>query len=171
MMGLDSHADTNVFAALTASSCILRARVCEAMFHTLVNPNQLCTYEMTVQDNPFSEAQIFIATEDHDFVLPFSSKGPIPVVFTRTPIEKELQTCPHVTCLSAHEWDPHNVCVPKRSRTVEEYTARNIGAFMTEGVSPDLKDTYSDINSLYQIYDIATITSQMIGSFKVALIP
>ena len=30
---------------------------------------------MTVQDNPYSEAPIFIATEDHDFMLPLSSKG------------------------------------------------------------------------------------------------
>ena len=37
----------------------------ENMGHTLVNPNQLCSYGMTVQDNPFAEAPIWISTEDH----------------------------------------------------------------------------------------------------------
>ena len=49
----------------------------ETIDHTLVNPNQLCAYSMTFQDNPFSEAPISIATDDHDFMLPFSSKGTI----------------------------------------------------------------------------------------------
>ena len=30
--------------------------------HTLVNPNQMCAYEMTVQDKHFVESPIFIAT-------------------------------------------------------------------------------------------------------------
>ena len=46
----------------------------ETMYHTLVNPKKLRAYRMTVQDNPFAEAPIFIATEDHDFMLPLSSK-------------------------------------------------------------------------------------------------
>ena len=37
--------------------------------------------------------------------------------------------------------------------------------------SPDLTITDSDSDSVYQIYDISTMTSQMIGSVKVALIP
>ena len=78
----------------------------ETMDHTLVNPKQLRAYGMTVQDNPFAEASIFIATEKHDFMLTLSSKGTIIGVATRTPTNKELQTCPHVTCFLVHEWDP-----------------------------------------------------------------
>ena len=72
--------------------------MCETMYHTLVNPNQLRTYGMTVQDNPFTEAPIFIATEDHGFMILLYSKGTILGVTTRTPTEKELRMCPHVTC-------------------------------------------------------------------------
>ena len=50
-------------------------RMGETMDHTLVNPNQLRAYGMKVQDNPFAEAPIFIATEDHDFMPRFSYKG------------------------------------------------------------------------------------------------
>ena len=53
---------------------------------------------MTVQDNLFAEDPILIAMEDHDFMLPLSSKGNIPGFTTITPTDKELQTFPNVTC-------------------------------------------------------------------------
>ena len=62
----------------------------KTMDHTLVNPNHLRAYGMTVQDNSFAEAPIFIATEDHEFMLPLSSKGTILGVITRNPTDKEL---------------------------------------------------------------------------------
>ena len=140
----------------------------ETMDHTLVNPNQLRAYGATVQDNYFAEAPIFIATEDHDFMLPFYSKGTILGVTTRKPTENDLQTCPHVTCLLGHEWDPQNVCFHKSLRTVDEEIASNIGAVMTEGVHPNLTDTDSGSNLVDQIYDIGAMTSPTIGSVKVS---
>ena len=56
----------------------------DIMDHTLVNPNQLCAYRMIVQENRFAEAPIFIATEDHDFILILPSKGTILGVTTRS---------------------------------------------------------------------------------------
>ena len=47
----------------------------------------------------------------------------------------------------------------------------NIGAVMTEGGYPDLTDIESDINPVYQIYDIGAMKSQMIVSVKFVLIP
>ena len=138
----------------------------ETMDHNLVNPNQLRAYSMTVQYNPFVEAPISIATEDHNFMLPLYSKGIILGVTTRTPAEKELQICPHVTCSSAHDWDPHNVILPKSSRTVEDKIERKIGAVMTEVRSTELTDTENYSNSADKIYDIDAITSRMIGSVK-----
>ena len=67
---------------------------------------------------------------------PLSYKGTILEVTTRTPKDKELQKCPHVTCSLAHEWDPQNVSFPKRLCTLEEEISRNIGEVMTEGLSP-----------------------------------
>ena len=104
-------------------------------------------------------------------MLPLSYKVNIIVVVKRTPTDKELQKLTHVTCLLAHEWDPQNFSVPKSLCTVQEKTSSNIGAVMTEGGSPYLTNTHSDSYSVYQIYDIDTITSLIIGSFKVALIP
>ena len=60
------------------------------MDHTLVNTKQLHAYGMTFQDNPFSEAPISIATENHDFMIPLSSKGNTLGVSTINPMDKEL---------------------------------------------------------------------------------
>ena len=99
-----------------------------------------------------------------------SSKETILGLATRTPTEKELNTCPHVTCVLAHEWDPPNVCFPKNLHSVEEDIASNIGAVMTEVRPPDLTNTDSDSDLVDQIYDIGAMTSHMIGSFKVTTI-
>ena len=104
-------------------------------------------------------------------MLPFSSKLTILGVTTRTPTDKEIHTCPHITCLSAHEWVPQNVCFPKSPRSVEEEISKKIGAFMTKGGSPELPDIDSDSDSVDQIYEIGTMISQKVGSIKVASIP
>ena len=69
---------------------ILNEAICmgETMDHTLGNPNKLHTYGIIVQYNPFAEAPIFIATEDHEFMLPMYSKGTILGFTTRIPTYK-----------------------------------------------------------------------------------
>ena len=67
--------------------------------------------------------------------------------------------CPLVNCSLAHEWDTQTFRLPKSSRTVDEDISRNIGTVMMEGGSPELADTYSDSDSVKQIYDIGTMKS------------
>jgi hypothetical protein len=61
--------------------------------HSLLNPNQLCHYGITLQDNPYSDTVIHIATEDNDFVIPLSTQGTTIYFDSHTPTDKELQTC------------------------------------------------------------------------------
>ena len=140
----------------------------DKMDHTLINPNQLRAYGLTVQDNPFSDSPIFIATEGHEFVLPLSSKGTILGVNTRTPTNAELQSCPHVPLSSEHEWDPQNVCFPKASRTVEEEVARTVGAVRTDDAynTTDWNDNNNDC-----LLHIGNILQRLIASVKVTSIP
>jgi len=112
----------------------------DQMDHTLVNPNQLRAYGITIQDNPFDAAPIFIATEDQDFTLPLTTRGTVIGVATRTPTAHELQTCPHIVLSSEHEWDPQNVRFPKASRTVEEEVSRTIGAVTAQHINWDNHD-------------------------------
>jgi len=121
---LDSHADTIVFG----KNCVVLAfteRECDVsvgdkMEHTLVNPNQMRLFGITVQDNPVCESPLYLTTEDGDFVLPSQMKGTNVMANTRTPTAQELHDCTHIILLSKHHWDPHRVKFPESSRTVQE---------------------------------------------------
>ncbi len=143
----------------------------DKMSHTLINPNQLRACGITVQDNPFLAAPIFISTEDNHFSVPLACKGTILGVATRTPTEQELQTCPHVTLSSDHEWDPQNVRFPEASRAVEEEISRSIGSVMTQSeripeedanFSSDYIDSQED-----RMLDIGVLSKRLIASAKV----
>ena len=146
----------------------------DKMDHTLVNPNQLRAFGLTVQDNPFADAPIFISTEGHEFTLPLHSKGTILGVTTRTPTDQELQTCSHVVLSSEYEWDPQNICFPQASRSVEEEVARTIGAvetFENFGTScpmmvrADSTDSFEEHET--PIFSIGALSRRLIASVKV----
>ena len=76
--------------------------------HTLVNPNQLPAYGVSVQDNPFDAKSLSITTDDVSVEL--YSEGTNICGDTRTPTESELSQLPRLSLTSQHDWDPHNVC-------------------------------------------------------------
>ena len=55
--------------------------------HTLINPNQLRHFGVTVQDNPVSEKPLYIMTEDNAFSMELSMEGTIVMANTFTPTE------------------------------------------------------------------------------------
>ena len=55
------------------------------MRHTLVNPNQLRHFGVTMQENPYSSYPLYIESMDSDFVLPLIVEGTKILVHTRTP--------------------------------------------------------------------------------------
>jgi hypothetical protein len=136
----------------------------DQMEHTLLNPNQLQAYGITVQDNPFDPAPISISPENNEFTLPLNSKGTVLGVATRTPTDQELQTCPHVVLSSEHEWDPQNVWFPRASQTVEEEISRTVGAVMTQD-GASTKD--SDNDAMDCVFDIRNMSKRLIASVKV----
>jgi hypothetical protein len=136
----------------------------DKMEHTLVNPNQLRAYGVTVQDNPFSTSPTFISTEGHEFTMPLNSKGTILGVITRTPTDRELQECQHVILSSEHDWDPQNVRFPKASRTVEEEVSRTIGAVRTQGGDYDVAESNNDEE--IKLFDIGGLSQRLIASIK-----
>ena len=81
--------------------------------HTLVNPNQLRAYGVSVQDNPFDAKPLSITTDDASVEL--YSEGMIICRDTRTPTESKLGQLPRLILTSPHDWDPHNVCFPSCS--------------------------------------------------------
>ena len=74
--------------------------------HTLVNPNQLQAYGVSVQDNPFDAKLLFITTDDVSVEL--YSEGMIICGDTQTPTESKLSQLTWLILTSMHDWDPHN---------------------------------------------------------------
>jgi hypothetical protein len=145
----------------------------DKMDHTLVNPNQLRSFGITVQDNPFAEAPTYLSTKDNDFVMPLSSSGTIIKAPTRTPTDRELHECRHIELSSNRDWDPQNVRFPKASRTVEEEITRTIGigAVNTDG---DRWDGGSDELPCYAelpVFDMGGMSQRLIASVKVQSVP
>ena len=81
--------------------------------HTLVNPNKLQAYGVSVQDNPFDAKHLSITTDDASVEL--YSEGTIICGDTRTPTESKLGRLPQLILTSPHDWDPHNICFPSCS--------------------------------------------------------
>ena len=137
----------------------------DKMKHTLINPNQLRLYGITVQDNPVSESPLYIMTEDGDFVLPLSMKGTNVIANTRTPTQEELQTCPHIVLSSPHDWDPPRVRFPQSSRTVQEEVdmQRSIGGVGVSGAGGDRQEEEET-----EILDFGNILTRLISSIQVS---
>ena len=75
--------------------------------HTLVNPNQLRAYGVSIQDNHFDAKPLSITTNDASVEL--YSEETIICGDTRTPTESKLGRLPRLILTYPHDWDPHNV--------------------------------------------------------------
>jgi hypothetical protein len=78
----------------------------EMLDHSLINPNQLPFHGIEVQDNPFGDVAMHIASDHDDFVHPMQADGTTIFFDSRTPTNYELDNCPHVILSSANEWYP-----------------------------------------------------------------
>ena len=81
--------------------------------HTLVNPNQLRAYGVSVQDNPFNTKPLSITTDDASVKLYL--EGMIICGDTQMPTKSKLGRLPRLILTSPHDWDPHNICFPSCS--------------------------------------------------------
>ena len=140
----------------------------DQMQHTLVNPNQLLHYGLTVRADPYnSEEPIRIETENGEFVMPLLSDGTVIYLDTWTPTDEDLCSLPHVTMSSPHPWNPRDVQFPKTSRRVQEdFAMRSIAHVQV--VHGDPTDTYNEEgNDDDFVYDIGNITHRILSSVKV----
>ena len=78
--------------------------------HTLVNPNQLRDYGVSMQDNLFDTEPLSITTDDASVELYL--EGTIICMDTQTPTESKLSQLPQLIMTSPHDWDPHNIRFP-----------------------------------------------------------
>ena len=124
--------------------------------HTLVNPNQLRAYDVSIQDNPFDTKPLSITTDDASVEL--YSEGTIICGDTRTPTESELSQFPRLILTSPHDWDPHNVCFP------------SCNGQSSNSVSIEFNHSILAVDTLLQhtIYDPIMVASLMLSHVQVA---
>ena len=85
----------------------------DRLHHTLINPNQLQSYGVDVQDNPFAKEDLAIITDD--YIIPLDTQGTTIFCDMRSPTEVELQQLPRVVLTSAINWDPQKVQFPSHN--------------------------------------------------------
>ena len=84
-----------------------------AMKHTLFNPNQLRSYGVEFQDDPFAKEHIGIRTTQGFIPMKISVTT---IYFNCTPpTERDLNLIPRVTATSPCVWLPHKMSFPKTS--------------------------------------------------------
>jgi hypothetical protein len=81
---------------------------------SLINPNQLRAYGITVQDNPFA-GPMYISNEEEEDVVSISmfAVGTNISINTRTPTQEELDSCQHIILTSDTEWEPNDAKFPQ----------------------------------------------------------
>ena len=128
--------------------------------HTLVNPNQLQAYGVSIQDNPFDTKPLSITTNDVSIEL--YSEGTIICGDTRMPTESELGQLPWLILTSPHNWDPHTVCFPSCSGQSSDNTPIK-SSHSIQAVGTLLQHTIYDpmmvaslMSSQVQVAEIAT---------------
>jgi hypothetical protein len=59
------------------------------------------------------DVQMHLSTEDTDTIIPLTAEGTTIFLQGRTPTDKELQQCRHITLTSKSPWNPHDVLFPR----------------------------------------------------------
>jgi hypothetical protein len=116
---------------------------------SLINPNQLRAYGITVQDNPFAGA-MYISNEGEEDAVSISmfAVGTNISINTRTPTQEELDSCQHIILTSDTEWEPNDVKFPQ------------VGAV--------LRDASMDMESdTGEIYNVIGFSQRLIASCRV----
>ena len=101
----------------------------DTLTHSLIIPNQLCSFGTLVQDNPYHTDPIGITPPPYGLEIPLCTAGTIIYANTCEPTQAELTSLPFIALTSSADWDPHHVRFP--SHDVEEARRATINAIQT----------------------------------------
>ena len=109
----------------SGSTCIIKIHQSlhmgdSGMNHSVLNPNQLRTHGVQVQDNPFKPVQFHIDTGFDNVIIPLFTQVAVIFTDTRSLIEEGLSTCQHIAITSSKTWDPHNLNFPNHATVIED---------------------------------------------------
>ena len=118
--------------------------------HTLVNPNQLWAYGMTVQDNPFASTPLQFEPPTGP-TIPLTTMGTIIYCNTRAPNDRELFILPHIHLSSSVTWDPHNVVFPTHCVEEEEHQTQILSTSSISSSANNLTSTIHDPANFHSV--------------------
>ena len=76
--------------------------------HSLINPNQIRLYSISVSDDPYDKSRPFGI--DHEYIyIPFQTKGSTVYFDSFVPSDNDLERCRHIMLTDNKEWSPHDV--------------------------------------------------------------
>lgn len=139
---------------------------------SLINPNQLRHYGITVSDDPTDKTRPFGISLDDDNHVPFKMEGTTVYFESRAPTEWELENCKVIEVTDDTVWDPSAVTISSlitdtsaNIPLIEMATRREI---MSMNVKPQPNvDGYDDYSDLTQ-FDESVFIRRMVGSVNVA---
>ena len=141
------------------------------MEHIFVNLKHLCSYIITIQDNPFINAPIFISIEDHKFTLQLLIKGTVLGVSNQNLTNQNIQNLPNIIISPEKNIYPHNIHALKSPLAVNEDISRIVGFIKTQRYYFNFGGNYeNDTGDLY-LFCIGIPSHRLISRIKVWLIP
>jgi hypothetical protein len=165
-------AATGVTYILVVGQCIYMG---DKMLNSLICPNQLRSFGITVDDcpqhlaSPDHPSTHSIYCRDEDFRIPLSLNGVTSGFMTRMPTVQEIETCRWIHLTNEHHWDPHSdhfAMQESRIQDLREYQGhyqvdRNI-ATVNSNACVDYDTVFADISVSSDDSVIAAMTT----SFK-----
>ena len=135
---------------------------------SLINPNQVRHFGVTVSDDPTDTARPF-GIIGQDFFVPFFMDGTTVYFETRAPTAWELENCRTVEVTDSTVWDPGHVMIAnvKSEETVEAITYRSICALKGKLCQCENYEIEEDHQPL-SAFNESTFIKRMIGAVNVA---
>ena len=134
---------------------------------SLINPNQLRHYGITVSDDPTDTARPFGIT-GQDFFVPFKMDGTTVYFDTRAPTAWEMENCKTVEVTDSTLWNPGSVTIASLNSddSIENITYRKICAMQGKMCECNESDDGDDLP--LSAYDESAFIKRMIGAVNIA---
>lgn len=127
--------------------------------HSLLNPNQMREFGITVRDNPFGDDGLGITTDQVD--IPFQLDGTVIYFESRVPTDEEL-FCLRSIELHSHAWDPGRPHLLAQSNSHRQISSLQlIKELKLESVSPNECRRREILNALHQSEGITRHLAQI----------
>ena len=151
-----------------------------ALKNSLINPNHICAYGLSINNDPFNVNELAIDAEE--LFIPFDTTGMVVHFESRVPMEWETTHLP-VILIMADSWDPTTVDMSagKRSREdAEMQTIRSLKSSMRKrAISAMLRDQSNsrqvsfgqvekELTKIAMIFDKRTFCKRLIGAFNIS---